>query len=108
MCIRDRYRGYLQLAALDMLDNRNVRRTLLWDPLEPVAARPLAPVSYTHLDVYKRQTQTTPSGATFVTRNAPDGTVLEESGTGQRHICLLYTSSVIFLFVNRLVLKKII
>ncbi len=34
------YRGYLQLAALDMLDNRNVLRTLLWDPLEPVAARP--------------------------------------------------------------------
>jgi len=36
------YRGYLQLAALDMLDNRNVLRTLLWDPLEPVATRPLA------------------------------------------------------------------
>lgn len=31
-------------------------------------------------------TQTTPSGATFVTRNAPDGTVLEESGTGSAHI----------------------
>ena len=30
------YRGYLQIAALDMLDNRNA-------------------VSYTHLDVYKRQ-----------------------------------------------------
>ena len=25
-----------------MLDNRNVRRTLLWDPLEPTATRPLA------------------------------------------------------------------
>ncbi|PNC39987.1 hypothetical protein CXU20_01180 [Akkermansia muciniphila] len=36
------YRGYLQLAVLDMLDNRNVLRTLLWDPLEPVATRPLA------------------------------------------------------------------
>ena len=24
-----------------MLDNRNVLRTLLWDPLEPVATRPL-------------------------------------------------------------------
>ena len=34
------YRGYLQIAALDMLDNRNVLRTLLWDPLEPVASRP--------------------------------------------------------------------
>ena len=36
------YRGYLQIAALDMLDNRNVLRTLLWDPLEPVATPPLA------------------------------------------------------------------
>ena len=36
------YRGYLQLAALDMLNSRNVLRTLLWDPLEPVATRPLA------------------------------------------------------------------
>ncbi|MCI9266875.1 MAG: RHS repeat protein, partial [Akkermansia muciniphila] len=31
-------------------------------------------------------TQTVPSGATFVTRSAPDGTVMEESGTGQRHV----------------------
>ena len=36
------YRGYLQRAVLDMLDNWNVLRTLLWDPLEPVATRPLA------------------------------------------------------------------
>uniref|UniRef100_UPI003AAA6A81 RHS repeat-associated core domain-containing protein n=1 Tax=Akkermansia sp. TaxID=1872421 RepID=UPI003AAA6A81 len=36
------YRGYLQIAALDMLNSRNVLRTLLWDPLEPVATRPLA------------------------------------------------------------------
>ena len=34
------YRGYLQIAAQDTLDNRNVLRTLLWDPLEPVATRP--------------------------------------------------------------------
>ncbi len=26
------YRGYLQIAALDMLNSRNVLRTLLWDP----------------------------------------------------------------------------
>ncbi len=31
-------------------------------------------------------TRTAPSGATFVTRSAPDGTVMEESGTGQRHV----------------------
>lgn len=31
-------------------------------------------------------TQTIPSGATFVTRSAPDGTVMEQSGTGQRHL----------------------
>ena len=36
------YRGYLQIAALDMLNSRNVLRTLLWDPLEPTATRPLA------------------------------------------------------------------
>lgn len=36
------YRGYLQLAALDMLNSRNVLRTLLWDPLEPIATRPMA------------------------------------------------------------------
>jgi RHS repeat-associated protein len=36
------YRGYLQIAALDMLNSRNVLRTLLWDPLEPMATRPVA------------------------------------------------------------------
>ena len=36
------YRGYLQLATLDMLNSRNVLRTLLWDPLEVVATRLLA------------------------------------------------------------------
>ena len=37
------YRGYLQIAALDMLNSRNVIRTLLWDPLEPAATRPPGP-----------------------------------------------------------------
>ena len=46
------YRGYLQIAALDMLDNRNVLRTLLWDPLEPVATRPLALVQGASLYCY--------------------------------------------------------
>ena len=46
------YRGYLQLAALDMLDSRNVIRTLLWDPLEPVATRPLALVQNNALYCY--------------------------------------------------------
>ena len=46
------YRGYLQIAALDMLDNRNVLRTLLWDPLEPVATRPLALVQENALYCY--------------------------------------------------------
>ena len=31
-----------ELAALDLLNSRNVLRTLLWDPLEPTATRPLA------------------------------------------------------------------
>jgi len=42
----------LQIAALDMLDNRNVLRTLLWDPLEPVATRPLALVQDASLYCY--------------------------------------------------------
>ena len=46
------YRGYLQLAVLDMLDNWNVLRTLLWDPLEPVATRPLALVQAASLYCY--------------------------------------------------------
>ena len=46
------YRGYLQLAVLDMLDNWNVIRTLLWDPLEPVATRSLALVQAASLYCY--------------------------------------------------------
>lgn len=36
------YRGYLQIAALDMLQNAAVRHAVLWDPSESVATRPLA------------------------------------------------------------------
>ena len=46
------YRGYLQIAALDMLNSRNVLRTLLWDPLEPVVTRPLALVQDNALYCY--------------------------------------------------------
>ncbi|MFR0850634.1 RHS repeat domain-containing protein, partial [Akkermansia sp.] len=46
------YRGYLQIAALDMLNSRNVLRTLLWDPLEPMATRPLALVQDNALYCY--------------------------------------------------------
>ena len=46
------YRGYLQIAALDMLNSRNVLRTLLWDPLEPMATRPLALVQDASLYCY--------------------------------------------------------
>ena len=47
------YRGYLQLVALDMLSiSRNVLRTLLWDPLEPVVTRPLALVQDNALYCY--------------------------------------------------------
>lgn len=31
-------------------------------------------------------TETTPTGATLITRIHPDGTILEQSGTGQRHL----------------------
>jgi RHS repeat-associated protein len=36
------YRGYLQIAALDMLNSASVKHTIVWDPSEPVATRPLA------------------------------------------------------------------
>jgi len=36
------YRGYLQIAALDMLNNSSVKHTIIWDPTEPTATRPLA------------------------------------------------------------------
>lgn len=36
------YWGYLQIAALDMLQNAAVRHAVLWDPSESVATRPLA------------------------------------------------------------------
>ncbi len=51
------YRGYLQIAALDMLDNRNVLRTLLWDPLEPMATRLLALVQDASLYCLRRGLQ---------------------------------------------------
>jgi len=35
------YRGYLQLAALNLLDATNVIHAITWDPTEPVATRPL-------------------------------------------------------------------
>jgi RHS repeat-associated protein len=36
------YRGYLQIAALDMLNSISVKHTIIWDPTEPTATRPLA------------------------------------------------------------------
>jgi len=36
------YRGYLQIAALDMRNSANVKHTIVWDPTERLAARPLA------------------------------------------------------------------
>ncbi|MFA7054857.1 MAG: RHS repeat-associated core domain-containing protein, partial [Kiritimatiellia bacterium] len=36
------YRGYLQVAALDLLDGTNALHAIAWDPTEPVATRPLA------------------------------------------------------------------
>jgi len=39
---RHLYRGYLQIAALDMLDNASVKHTIVWDPMEPTAKRPLS------------------------------------------------------------------
>ena len=46
------YRGHLQIAALDMLNSWNVLRTLLWDPLEEMATRPLTLVQDASLYCY--------------------------------------------------------
>jgi RHS repeat-associated protein len=35
------YRGYLQIAALDMLNSASVKHTIIWDPTERIATRPL-------------------------------------------------------------------
>ena len=48
------YRAYLQVAECDLTgETPALVRSYLWDPSEPQATR--VPVSYTHLDVYKRQ-----------------------------------------------------
>jgi RHS repeat-associated protein len=36
------YRGYLQIAVLNMLNNASVKHTIAWDPTERTATRPLA------------------------------------------------------------------
>jgi RHS repeat-associated protein len=36
------YRGYLQIAALDMLNSANLKHTIAWDTSERIATRPLA------------------------------------------------------------------
>ena len=36
------YRGYLQIAALDMLHNASLIHAIIWDPTQEVATRPLA------------------------------------------------------------------
>jgi len=36
------YRGFLQIAALDMLNSASVKYTIAWDPTERTATRPLA------------------------------------------------------------------
>ena len=36
------YRGYLQIAALDILNSASVTHAIAWDPTEPTATRPLA------------------------------------------------------------------
>ena len=54
------YRGYLQIAALNMLDNRNVLRTLLWDPLEPWTSTRMCRRSSTHRERSRQLTITPP------------------------------------------------
>ena len=52
MCIRDRSDIFL---LLDGSDEAKAKRTGLWQYLKDHVSTGVYPVSYTHLDVYKRQ-----------------------------------------------------
>lgn len=84
------YRGYLQIAALDMLHNQNVLHTILWDPAEAEATRPLALQKdgtwYTYgLDLTKNVWELFDSDGTFRTTYdyAPYGAVTEQGEVAQ-------------------------
>jgi len=83
------YRGYLQIAALDILDGTNTLHTIVWDPTEPVATRPLALLRDTSwwsygFDQVKNVTELfEASGVLAATYDyAPFGAITEVSGSG--------------------------
>ena len=57
MCIRDSHRPYITLKWAESADH--------FIDLERTDGQPVVPVSYTHLDVYKRQIQFTSGNQGF-------------------------------------------
>jgi RHS repeat-associated protein len=82
------YRGYLQIAALDLLEGTNVLHTVAWDPSEPAATRPLVLLQGTNwwcygFDQVKNVTELfNDSGVIAATYDyAPFGAVTASSGS---------------------------
>ena len=107
MCIRDRaFAAQMTERARALgLENSTFANASGWpDPgqrmsmkdLGLLSVRLIEPVSYTHLDVYKRQIWRCPSGVASrvsgVKQITPPGTRASASRRGRSSACLLYTS----------------
>ena len=103
MCIRDRYNTYLEEAGNGLSGGEKQRLALARAFLKD--ANLYIPVSYTHLDVYKRQPQTPAvdasssarcSGSPFMTAPSRQNVLVPEYVSGWPDMlpgaCLLYTS----------------
>ena len=55
MCIRDRFYGYLPFMVLPLYSTLEKTNWTLLEAAADLGANGFRPVSYTHLDVYKRQ-----------------------------------------------------
>jgi RHS repeat-associated protein len=95
------YRGYLQIAALDILNGTNALHTIAWDPSEPVATRPLALLRDTNwwcygFDQVKNVTELfDASGVLAATYDyAPFGAVIASSGSAAAVNPLTFSSEI--------------
>jgi RHS repeat-associated protein len=83
------YRGYLQIAALDMLNSASVKHTIVWDPTESIATRPLvlqigANTYYYSFDQVKNVTELFDSTGALATtyEYGPFGQITSALGVG--------------------------
>ena len=95
------YRGYLQIAALDLLDGTNLQHTLAWDPSEPVVTRPLVLRHGTNwwcygFDQVKNVTELfEASGVLAATYDyAPFGAVIASSGSAAAVNPIMFSSEI--------------